>query len=164
MILSPQKPSHLRAWAAFSLLLGVFVTYISIREPQKFTARDVLVNVVGNVSSSEFTRYGLDFTFEGDPRVFYFARKSGEIESVAAALKDSGNQPISLAIDPQPRQGSSGPPFYVVLDIRSANGPLRTYDEVQESWRTDSYYGLATGVFMFLGALALEWCARRKAI
>jgi hypothetical protein len=105
----------------------------------------------------------LKFALQGDSRVYFYARKSGSFDMVSATLEDPTKQPIALGFDPEPREGSSGPPFYQVLELRSKGGSLRTYDDIRVSWRRDYQYGLAAGTLLLLGAIVLEWHARCSA-
>ncbi|GAB6197524.1 hypothetical protein PAGU2595_028590 [Lysobacter xanthus] len=162
MITSPRKPAHIRAWAVASALMGIGVLYFCLAAPAKHPQRAGLIELQGRVSSVEPDRYGVNFRLDQDDRTFFYARRNGAIESVSSALTNPTEQPVSFAVDPEPHQGLSSPPFFDVLEIATATGNLRTYDQIRASWREDYVYGVATGLFLLFGAAVLELCARRS--
>ena len=156
----------LRMMALLGVLLGVTIPLVSHCVLSAYPERRVLTEVEGVVEFVSSSRYALDFGFEGDPRVFSYARKSGEWQEVDAAIRSSANQPIKILIDSDehaPAVQEKGNARFEVYGVSSAQSILRAYDDVRQSWRNDHRFVYALVSLCLLAAGLLEFRARRVA-
>ncbi|GAB1406954.1 hypothetical protein MASR1M8_08730 [Thermomonas brevis] len=158
----PIRKLFLRTLAVLGFIGGAVVLYISVRGPSSFPDREHLSAVTGAVAWTRPDRYGIDFGLEGDARTFSYARKSGELAAVTAALKSPVAQPITALVPNESQRGFASKPFYQVYEVGSKDGPVRTLAQVKHSWGTDYRYGYLAAALAFIAAAYLEYFVRRS--
>jgi hypothetical protein len=150
-----------RALAALGIIGGLVVLYISVSGAARFPQQETLVRVSGTVEWTHPDEYGIKFRLAGDPRVFSYARKSGELSTVAAALQSSASQPVTVGVLEQP-QGHASEPFFQVYEFADARRAMRSLAEVKAAWSTDYKFGYVAALLVFLAAGVLEFVVRRS--
>jgi hypothetical protein len=149
------------ALAVLGVVGALVVLYISARGPAEFPEHKRLVHASGAVLWAEPDAYSVNFRLAGDTRMFSYARKSGELPAVAAALQNPASQPVTVAVLKRPR-GPTGQPFYEVYEFADALGTTRSLAQVREAWSTDYKFGYLAALLLFLAAAALEFVVRRS--
>jgi hypothetical protein len=152
----------LRTLALFGAAAGSVILFLSVRGPSAFPQREILAPVTGPIAWASPDRYSIRFGIAGDSRTFAYAHKSGERATVAAALANASEQPITILVNPrEPREGVAGGEFFQVYELRAGQALLRSYAQVKDAWASDYWFGFAAALLAFFAAGLLEYAARR---
>ncbi|WP_440223863.1 hypothetical protein ACQQ2N_01295 [Dokdonella sp. MW10] len=151
----------LRSLALVTLIGGGIVLYIAVSGPSSFPDRSVLSSVTGTAEWVRRDRYGMEFGLKGDGRTFFYASKGGELNSVVATLRTREMNPVTVLVPNEPQRPPAGEPFYQVYEVESKLGPVRTHDDIRNSWSSDYRTAYVVALLMFIMAAALEYVVRR---
>ena len=156
MIYTPTGKKERRWWACFAALLGILILYGST-QGTGIPERSELQTASGLVEWIESDKYGVKFGLTRESRAFDYASKGNALGLVKDTLKRKG-QAVTVLFDPSSPGGPvySKEVFYQVYELSVLGVPVRTYDQVQASWKSDNRVGVwvAIAMFLFSGLLA----------
>ena len=117
--------------------------------------RTVLQTASGFMSWVEKGRYSIRFGLKGDSRVFQYHSKAGLMGKVYDGLAGNPQPLVTLLVD---AKGSPTSSFgfqqeFPVYEVQVSGKPLRTYQEVQDAWRSDNRLAFSLGIVIaFVGS------------
>lgn len=118
----------------------------------------------GTVDWVQRGKYGVKFRLDGVSQSFDYASKGRGMGVVYDTLSRSGRTPITVLFD----SGHPGGPiftkdkYYGVFELSVAGKPFRSYDEIDQAWRSDETVGAWLGIAFFLSGVFLAYCAVRN--
>lgn len=145
---------ELRLVAVASLLLALVIGWLSI-STTGIPPRAELGTASGRVEWVSLERYGVEFAFVGDARLFDYPSKANAMGNVESALRQSAGRKVTVLYDHE----THGPAYsdrrlHTVYEIAVDGRVVRSYDAVRAAWASDDAIApWLAGAFLLSAAL-----------
>jgi hypothetical protein len=153
----PTFANPYKLYAICFLLLAVLFALLGMQnQPSRaeLTSVEGLITRVTPSTTSGKAEVPTRFGIVGDPRWFQYLSTAGDSARVERELFQAHEQPVRLLVDSNDR-------FSTVFEVVIGGRVIRSYEEVDEAWRSNQRYSIwLTCIFSGLGLFALPKAVR----